>query len=83
MMEIAELFVAKNKELTMIRGTRGLIPLGMAAEAGQEKMAQYLYPKTDLARLNRNEWIRLFFISLSNNLYGMTTFFITTWHGNE
>ena len=79
MMEIAELFVAKNKELTMIRGTRGLIPLGMAAEAGQENMAQYLYPKTDFARLNRNEWIRLFFISLSNNLYGMTTFFITTW----
>ncbi|XP_062162811.1 uncharacterized protein LOC133869751 [Alnus glutinosa] len=73
MMEIAELFVAKNSELTMIRGTRGLTPLGMAAEAGQEKMAQYLYHKTDFSRLNRNERIRLFFLFLSSNLYDLAS----------
>lgn len=84
MMEIADLFVTKNNELPMIRGTRRLTPLGMAAEAGQEKMAQYLYDKTHFSRLNRNEWIRLFFISLSSNLYGIYDYIILiSLHNNN
>jgi ankyrin repeat protein len=76
MMEIADLLVVKNNEMPMIRGTGGLIPLGMAAEHGHQEMAQYLYSKTDFSRLNRSEWIRLFFISLSNDLYGTTTLYL-------
>ena len=74
MVEIAKLMVEKNNELTMIRGTRELIPFGMAAEVGHIETAQYLYEKTDFGRLNHPERIRLFFITISSNLYGMTTF---------
>ena len=51
-----------------------LIPFGMAAEVGHKEMAEYLYSKTEFDRLDHSERIRLFFFTLSSNLYGITTF---------
>ncbi|XP_050261978.1 ankyrin repeat-containing protein NPR4-like [Quercus robur] len=67
--DIAELMIAKNNTLTMIRGTRQLIPFGMAAEAGHNEMAGYLYSKTEFDRLDCCERIKLFFIILNSDLY--------------
>ncbi|KAK7843431.1 ankyrin repeat-containing protein itn1 [Quercus suber] len=67
--EIAELMIEKNNTLTMIRGTRELIPFGMAAEAGHNEMAKYLYSKTEFDSLDCRERIKLFFIILYSDLY--------------
>ena len=65
----------KNEhKLTMKHGARELIPFGMAAEVGHKEMAEYLYSKTEFDRLDHSERIRLFFITLPSNLYGITTF---------
>ena len=74
MVEIAKLMIEKNNKLTMKRGTRELIPFGMAAEVGHKEMAEYLYSKTEFDCLDHSESIRLFFITLSSNLYGITSF---------
>ena len=74
--EIAELMIAKNNTLTMIRGTRQLIPFGMAADAGHNEMAGYLYSKTEFDRLDCCERIKLFFIILYSDLYGMILSFV-------
>ena len=72
MVELAKLMVAKNNELPMYRGDHGLIPFGTAAEIGHKEMARYLYGVTGFDHLDGKERTRLFFICLSNDLYGMT-----------
>ncbi|KAM3742123.1 hypothetical protein ACB098_07G047100 [Castanea mollissima] len=71
MVEIAKLMIEKNNKLTMKRGSRDLIPFGMAAEVGHKEMAEYLYSKTEFDCLDHCERIRLFFLTLSSNLYGL------------
>lgn len=73
--ELAKLMVEKNNELPMYRGNFGLIPFGTAAEIGHKEMARYLYGVTSFDHLDGKEGTRLFFICLSNDLYGMTTLF--------
>ena len=86
MVEIAKLMIEKNNKLTMKRGTRDLIPFGMAAEVGHKEMAEYLDSKTEFDCLDHCERIRLFFLTLSSNLYGKTTLlrapkFVTCQYG--
>ncbi|KAM3742102.1 hypothetical protein ACB098_07G045500 [Castanea mollissima] len=75
--EVAELMVNKNSKLTMLRGTRELIPFGMAAEAGHKKMAEFLYLNTQFGCLDRGERIRLFFITLTCDLYDLALDMLT------
>ncbi|KAK4564350.1 hypothetical protein RGQ29_006427 [Quercus rubra] len=79
MVEIAKLMIEKNNKLTMKRGTRELIPFGMAAEVGHKEMAEYLYSKTEFDCLDHSERIRLFFITLSSNLYGLALEILTRY----
>lgn len=79
MVEIAKLMVEKNNKLTMKHGTRDLIPFGMAAEVGHKEMAEYLYSKTEFDCLDHSERIRLFFITLSSNLYGLALEILTRY----
>uniref|UniRef100_A0A7N2MUT4 PGG domain-containing protein n=1 Tax=Quercus lobata TaxID=97700 RepID=A0A7N2MUT4_QUELO len=69
MVELAKLMIEKNNKLTMKRGTRHLIHFGVAAEVGHKEMAEYLYSKTEFDSLDHCERIRLFFLTLSSNLY--------------
>ncbi|XP_050261975.1 ankyrin repeat-containing protein ITN1-like isoform X2 [Quercus robur] len=79
MVEVAKLMIEKNNKLTMKRGTRELIPFGMAAEVGHKEMAEYLYSKTEFDCLDHSGRIRLFFITLSSNLYGLALEILTRY----
>ncbi|XP_030942476.1 ankyrin repeat-containing protein ITN1-like isoform X2 [Quercus lobata] len=79
MVEVAKLMIEKNNKLTMKRGTRELIPFGMAAEVGHKEMAEYLYSKTEFDCLDHSERIRLFFITVSSNLYGLALEILTRY----
>jgi len=86
MVEIAKLMIEKNNKLTMKRGTRHLIHFGVAAEVGHKEMAEYLYSKTEFDSPDHCERIRLFFLTLSSNLYGKITLlrapkFVTCQYG--
>lgn len=75
MVKIAELMVQKNNNLPMFRGFHDFIPFGTAAQFGHKAMAQYLFRVTKFDYLNEKQRSRLFFNTLSCDMYGMTTFF--------
>ena len=69
--EIAEVMVKKNKNLTLIRGNQGKTPLYMAALFGHRDMVSYLYEATDFESLTHEERISLLLGTISADLYGM------------
>ncbi|XP_035539635.1 uncharacterized protein LOC118344010 [Juglans regia] len=67
---IAEELVKNNKELPMIRGSKGMTPLCMAVLQGRRNMVAYLYSVTALIRLTPLERIDILVACISNDLYG-------------
>lgn len=67
---IAEVMVNKNRELPMIRGSKGATPLYMAALVGHRDMVRYLYSVTDDDSLTQEDRIGLLVAAITANLFG-------------
>ncbi|XP_052181109.1 ankyrin repeat-containing protein ITN1-like isoform X2 [Diospyros lotus] len=65
--KIAELMVEKNKELPSIRGSKGALPLYMAALLGHRDMVWYLYSVTQV--LTEKDLICLLIAAITANLF--------------
>lgn len=68
--KIAELMVDKNTKLPMIRGSKGALPLYMAALLGHRDMVWYLYNKTERKYLTPEDLIALLIAAITANLFG-------------
>ncbi|XP_071921429.1 uncharacterized protein [Coffea arabica] len=66
---IAELMVAKNNELPMVRGSKGVTPLHMAALLGYRDMVWYLVSVTDPQCLTKEDYVSLIIATISTDLY--------------
>ncbi|CAI9782234.1 unnamed protein product [Fraxinus pennsylvanica] len=67
--KIAELMVAKNGYLPMIRGSKGVTPLHMAALLGYRDMVWYLSSVTDSQSLTEEDYVGLLIATISSDLY--------------
>uniref|UniRef100_F6HF61 Protein kinase domain-containing protein n=1 Tax=Vitis vinifera TaxID=29760 RepID=F6HF61_VITVI len=66
---IAEVMVNKNRELPMIRGSKGVTPLYMAALVGHKDMVRYLYSVTEEDNLTKEDRIGLLVAAITANLF--------------
>lgn len=67
---IAEVMVAKNNHLPMVRGSKGVTPLHMAALLGYRDMVWYLFSVTDPQCLTKEDYVGLIIATISTDLYG-------------
>ncbi|XP_022872472.1 ankyrin repeat-containing protein ITN1-like isoform X2 [Olea europaea var. sylvestris] len=67
--KIAELMVAKDHYLPMIRGSKGVTPLHMAALLGYRDMVWYLSSVTDSQSLTEEDYVGLLIATISSDLY--------------
>ncbi|CAI9090563.1 OLC1v1025365C2 [Oldenlandia corymbosa var. corymbosa] len=67
--KIAQVMVAKNSNLPMIRGSKGVTPLHMAALLGQQDMVWYLLSVTDPKYLTKEDYVSLIIATISTDLY--------------
>ncbi|XP_028119218.1 ankyrin repeat-containing protein At5g02620-like isoform X2 [Camellia sinensis] len=66
---IAEVMINKNERLPMIRGSKGMTPLYMAALLGHSDMVWYLYKKTKSEDLSDDDRIGILNTCVSTDLY--------------
>ncbi|CAN4080367.1 unnamed protein product [Withania somnifera] len=67
--KIAEVMVMKNRLLPMVRGSKGVTPLHMAALLGHREMVWYLYSVTDHQYLSKEDYISLLIATINSNLF--------------
>ncbi|CAA3019051.1 ankyrin repeat-containing protein ITN1-like isoform X2 [Olea europaea var. sylvestris] len=67
--KIAELMVAKNSDLPMIRGINGVTALHIAALMGYRDMVWYIYSVTDNQFLSKEDYVGLLIATISSDLY--------------
>lgn len=68
--KIAELMVVKNSFLPMVRGSKGVTPLYMAALLGYRDMTWYLFKVTDDKCLTKEDYVSLLIVAIKSDLYG-------------
>ncbi|KAK6797046.1 hypothetical protein RDI58_004747 [Solanum bulbocastanum] len=66
---IAKVMVMKNRFLPMVRGSKGVTPLHMAALLGHREMVWYLYSVTDHQYLSKEDYISLLIATINSNLF--------------
>ncbi|KAL2494117.1 Ankyrin repeat family protein [Forsythia ovata] len=66
---IAEVMVAKNNDLPMIRGSNGVTPLHIAALLGYRDMVWYLSSVTDSQYLTKEDHVALLLATISSDLF--------------
>lgn len=71
---IAKVMVMKNRFLPMVRGSKGVTPLHMAALLGHREMVWYLYSVTDHQYLSKEDYISLLIATINSNLFGTNIF---------
>lgn len=78
---IAKVMVMKNRFLPMVRGSKGVTPLHMAALLGHREMVWYLYSVTDHQYLSKEDYISLLIATINSNLFGTNIFWfqISFW----
>ncbi|XP_031129941.1 uncharacterized protein LOC116031776 isoform X1 [Ipomoea triloba] len=69
---IAEIMVTKNANLPVVRGSKGVTPLHMAALLGHREMAWYLYAVTDHRCLSREDYVGLLIATINSDLFDVT-----------
>ncbi|KAG8635700.1 hypothetical protein MANES_16G055600v8 [Manihot esculenta] len=67
--EIAKVLVNKNKNLPLVRGSKGATPLYMAVLLGRGDMVRYLYSVTDDKDLSGEDRIGLLVAAITSNLF--------------
>ncbi|CAA2964730.1 ankyrin repeat-containing ITN1-like isoform X1 [Olea europaea subsp. europaea] len=67
--KIAELMVAKNSDLPMLRGINGVTALHIAALMGYRDMVWYIYSVTDSQFLSKEDYVGLLIATISSDLY--------------
>ncbi|XP_022872461.1 ankyrin repeat-containing protein ITN1-like [Olea europaea var. sylvestris] len=67
--KIAELMVAKNRYLPMIRGINGVTALHIAALLGYRDMVWYISSVTDSQFLTKEDYVGLLIATISSDLY--------------
>ncbi|KAL7211060.1 hypothetical protein ACSBR2_014025 [Camellia fascicularis] len=67
--QIAEVMVNKSKTLPSIRGSRGALPLYMAALLGHRDMVLYLYSVTEKEIMTEEDRIGLLIATITANLF--------------
>ncbi|CAA2934501.1 ankyrin repeat-containing ITN1-like [Olea europaea subsp. europaea] len=70
--KIAELMVAKNSYLPMIRGINGVTALHIAALLGYRDMVWYLSSVADGQDLTKEDYVGLLIATISSDLYGVS-----------
>jgi len=68
--EIAEILVGKNPALPLMKGSKDMTPLHMAALLGHREMVWYLITVTNLKELTEGERYMLLIASITSDLYG-------------
>ncbi|KAJ7969076.1 Ankyrin repeat-containing protein [Quillaja saponaria] len=70
--KVVRVMVEKNPQLPWIRGNKDLLPMHMAAKAGNHIMVLFLYniPK-DVDRLLPEDIVGLFFMSITSSMYAV------------
>lgn len=71
---IAKVMVMKNQFLPIVRGSKGVTPLHMAALLGHREMVWYLYSVTDHQYLCKDDYISLLIATINSNLFGKNIF---------
>ncbi|XP_019228599.1 PREDICTED: ankyrin repeat-containing protein ITN1-like isoform X4 [Nicotiana attenuata] len=66
---IAKVMVMKNQFLPIVRGSKGVTPLHMAALLGHGEMVWYLYSVTDHQYLCKDDYISLLIATINSNLF--------------
>ncbi|XP_075091229.1 uncharacterized protein LOC107800193 isoform X3 [Nicotiana tabacum] len=66
---IAKVMVMKNQFLPIVRGSKGVTPLHMAALLGHREMVWYLYSVTDHQYLCKDDYISLLIATINSNLF--------------
>ncbi|XP_019168644.1 PREDICTED: ankyrin repeat-containing protein NPR4-like isoform X2 [Ipomoea nil] len=69
---IAETMVIKNTDLPVVRGSKGVTPLHMAALLGHREMVWYLYSVTDSQCLNKEDYVGLLIATINSDLLDVT-----------
>lgn len=67
---IAEIMVTKNTNLPVVRGSKGVTPLHMAALLGHREMVWYLYSVTDHQCLSKEDYVGLIIATINSDLFG-------------
>ncbi|GAA0166439.1 scaffold/adaptor protein [Lithospermum erythrorhizon] len=67
--KIANILVAKNNDLPMVRGSQGVTPLYMAALLGHREMTWFLYYVTDGNCLNKEDYVGLLLAVINSDLF--------------
>nr|GLL29063.1 ankyrin repeat-containing protein NPR4-like isoform X2 [Ipomoea trifida] len=65
---IAETMVTKNTDLPVVRGSKGVTPLHMAALLGHREMVWYLYSVTDSRCLSKEDYVGLLIATINSDL---------------
>ncbi|XP_055803112.1 ankyrin repeat-containing protein ITN1-like [Solanum dulcamara] len=73
---IAKVMVMKNRFLPMVRGSKGVTPLHMAALLGHREMVWYLYSVTDHQYLSKEDYISLLIASINSNLFDVALYIL-------
>ncbi|GMI86015.1 hypothetical protein like AT3G18670 [Hibiscus trionum] len=66
---IAEVMVKKNKLLPMLRGSKGVTPLYIAAAVGDRDMVWYLYNVTSAQDLTQEDYVGLLIATITTDLF--------------
>lgn len=74
--KIAELMVEKNSFLPMVRGSKGVTPLYMAALLGYRDMTWYLFNVTDDKCLTKEDYVSLLIVAIKSDLYDVAVHII-------
>lgn len=69
MTKIAEVMVKRNQKLPLIRGSKGALPLYMAALLGHKDMVWYLYSVTEGEDVTSADRIGLLIAAITSNLF--------------
>ncbi|XP_031131429.1 ankyrin repeat-containing protein At5g02620-like [Ipomoea triloba] len=69
---IAETMVTKNTDLPVVRGSKGVTPLHMAALLGHREMVWYLYSVTDSRCLSKEDYVGLLIATINSDLFDVS-----------
>lgn len=71
--EIAKILVTKNRNLPLVRGSRGATPLYMAVLLGKRDMVWYLYSVINDKDLSGEDRVGLLIAAITSNLFGTSS----------
>ncbi|PHU25660.1 hypothetical protein BC332_03992 [Capsicum chinense] len=75
---VAKVMVIKNRFLPILRGSKEVTSLHMAALLGHGEIVWYLYSVTDYQYLSKEDYISLLIATINSTLFGMNLIMLST-----